>query len=298
MIESAIVKKCLLMLGCALATTPSLHAQNAIGELFSSDASVRGAVILSENGTRILSGSQISAGDGIALLKLARGGEVRICSQTNLSVSADPSGKSLVLGLNAGAMELNYSIHSAADSLITPDFRLQLISPGNFHLAVSVNATGDTCLRSLPGNDASVFVAEMMGNESYQLSPGKNVLFRGGMVSGAAEAPANCGCPEVKAEVTPPVAAAPTLPAAEIPQASKQPEQHMEVDTSFVFRGNDAAPDYYASVSKLSASTDNSKLTLALLPKVSGPVAPAKPETKKDGVIRRFGRFVGRVFGR
>ena len=79
---------------------------------------------------------------------------------------------------------------------MTPDFRLQLISPGTFHLAISVGASGDTCLRTLPGNDAAVFVAEMMGKDSYQLSPGKSVLFGGGKISGATVAPERCGCPE------------------------------------------------------------------------------------------------------
>ncbi len=75
---------------------------------------------------------------------------------------------------------------------------MQLISPGTFHFAISVAATGDTCVRSLPGNDAAVFIAEMMGRDSYQLSPGKSVMFRGGKISGATDAPAACGCPELK----------------------------------------------------------------------------------------------------
>jgi hypothetical protein len=159
------VKKHLLLFGFALAASGALHAQNAIGEVFSSDASVRGSVILSGNGAHVLSGSQVSAGDGAALLKLERGGDIRICPKTNLSLSADESGKALVLGLNAGQMELNYTLRSAADSLITPDFRMQLISPGTFHLALAVTPNGDTCLRSLPGNDAAVFISEMMSGE-------------------------------------------------------------------------------------------------------------------------------------
>ncbi len=167
----------------------------------------------------MLSGSQVTAGDGAALLKLERGGELRICAKTNLSLSADAAGKALVLGLNAGAMELNYSLASSADLLITPDFRLQLISPGTFHLAISVNPAGDTCLRSLPGNDASVFISEMMGSDSYQLSPGKNVMFRAGKISGATEAPAVCGCPETTPEMT--------MRAATLPAAAAEPEAEM-----------------------------------------------------------------------
>jgi len=317
------VKKHLLLFGFALVFPSALHAQNAIGEVYSGDASVRGSVVLSGNGARVLSGSQVSAGEGVALLRLERGGELRICPKTNLSLSADQSGKSLVLGMNAGAMELNYSLRTAQDSLITPDFRFQLISPGSFHLAISVAPTGDTCVRSLPGNDASLFIAEMMGTDSYQLSPGKNVLFRGGRISGATDAPPMCGCPAVKPQTEALRAAAPTpadeavptppKPASEVkPSPNPEPpstpdlvqgkvpsseaDPHLEVESSFVYRGSEAVQDYYASVARLSVSTDNSRLALALLPQVTGPAAKTEPPPKKTNVLRRFGRFMGRLF--
>ncbi len=320
------MKKHLLLFGFALVFPSALHAQNAIGEVYSGDASVRGSVVLSVNSTHVLSGSQISAGDGVAQLRLARGGELRICPKTSLSLSADASGKSLVLGMNAGAMELDYSLATAQDSLLTPDFRLQLISPGTFHLAISVAPTGDTCVRTLPGNDASVFIAEMMGTDSYQLSPGKNVLFRAGRISGATDAPSVCGCPAPKPQTEVLRAAAPTSPEAvastplppsapeetkpapdlQLQSAPAQPgqgkapvseaESHLEVQSSFAYRGSEAVQDYYASIARLSVSTDNSRLALALLPHVTGPVAKTEPPPRKPSALRRFGRFVGHLF--
>jgi hypothetical protein len=263
------------------------------------------------------------------VLKLARGGELRICPKTSLSLSADAAGKALALGLNTGAMELDYSLAGATDLLLTPDFRLQLISPGNFHIAVSVAANGDTCLRSLAGNDAAVFVSETMGTDSYQLSPGKNVMFKEAKISGATEAPAVCGCPERAPELVAGGAEpAPESTAQEWatldakPKGAKEtvePENrtdtdsdparneagnvagnvaHMEVDSSFVYRGNEAVQDYYGAVARLSLSTDNSKLALALLPEVSGPPqAEAKPAAKKESRLRRFRKFLGGLFG-
>lgn len=304
------MKKHLVLLGIALAAAPAAHAQNAVGEVFSGDASVRGAVFLSGRGTHVLSGSQVTAGEGTALLKLERGGELRICPKTNVSLSADPAGKAMVLGLNAGAMELDYSLTSAADLLMTPDFRLQLISPGTFHLAISVAPAGDTCLRSLPGNDASVFISETMGSDSYQLSPGKNVMFRAGKISGATEAPAACGCPEMKQEMMVAQAAAPAGPekAAESPKDTAgaesnadhlagHPVAHLEMDSNFVYRGDASVQDYYGAVARLSLSTDNSKLALALLPQVSGPpAAEAKAAGKKEGRLHRLRKFLGGLF--
>jgi hypothetical protein len=321
-IQWLMAKKRVLLLGLALASTAQAQEQKAIGEVFSGDARVRGSVVLTAQGTHVMSGSQVSAGEGAALLKLARGGQVRICPRTNLSLSSDASGRSLSLGLDTGSMELDYTLTGAADSLMTPDFRLQLISPGSFHLAISVRPSGDTCLRSLAGNDAAVFVAEMMGNDSYQLSPGKNVLFVGGKISGATQAPEVCGCPEIRlperrappTEVAAAVSEAPSLkappadappatlpataaagPAAESPAKAEQAtEAHMEVDSGFLYRGDAAAQDIYGSVSRLSLSTDSSKLALALLPQVSGPAAiPVTPE-KKTG----FMHWLGRLFSR
>lgn len=309
-------KKQVLLLGFALAASGAVQGQNAIGEVFSSDASVRGSVLLSAQGTQVMSGSQVSAGDGAALLKLNRGGQVRICPKTNLSLSADASGKELALGLNVGSMELDYTLAGAADLLMTPDFRLQLISPGTFHLAISVGPSGDTCLRTLPGNDASVFVAEMLGSDSYQLSPGKSVMFGGGKISGATEAPEVCGCPdsrldmladENKGSAAVPAPAAPVAnpvpedrqplqkPSAETPPAKAQPVvAHLETDSTFIYRGDDVMEDFYSSVSRLSLSTDNSRLALALLPQVSGPAAKAAVAQKNSGFMHWLAHLLGR----
>jgi hypothetical protein len=227
-------KRQVVLLGLAMAVATSGRAQQqsidqpTLGELYSGDASVHGSVLVRAQATQVMSGSQIAAGEGIALLKLKRGGQVRICPRTKLSLASDASGKALSLGLDAGAMELQYNLQGGADSLLTPDFRLQLISPGIFHLAISVGVSGDTCLQSLPGADAAVFVTEMMGDESYQLSPGKKVLFREGRIASASDTADNCGCAEAPpaplrvAETTP--AAPPQPPKAQTPATSASAE--------------------------------------------------------------------------
>jgi len=315
-------KKQMLLLGFALAASVAAHAQNAIGEVFSGDASVRGQVLFSNQGTEVLSGSQVAAGEGAAVLKLKRGGQVRICPGTNLSLTTDSSGKALALAMSAGSMELDYTLTSASDAVLTPDFRMQLISPGTFHLAISVGASGDTCVHTLAGNDAAVFVAEMMGKDSYQLSPWKSVLFGGGKISGATVAPERCGCPEPTAparipEVAESPAASPArgdsaatpAPMAEKHIAENQPtgkspevaapaEQnavaHLEADTQFAYRGDRQVQDLYGQVSRLSISTDNSALALALLPQVSGPAEKPAPEEKKSGFLHWLGHLFGR----
>jgi len=176
-------------------------------------------------------------------------------------------------------------------------------------------------MRSLPGNDASVFIAEMMGNGAYQLSPGKSVLFKAGRISGVTDAPARCGCPEPKAGTPAPAPAGqastaaiadsakplmPSIPtkatassAASAPPNTADPSgAHLEVESSFVYRGNAAAQDYYESVARLSISADNSRLALALLPTVSGPVEATKPPVQNKGMLHRLGHFLGRLLGK
>ena len=279
----------------------AVHAQQPVGELYSSEASVRGAVSFSGGGTRVLSGSQVTAGEAAALLRLMRGGFVRVCPRTTLSLTADNSGKTLVLGMNAGAVEVDYSLAAAADSLLTPDFRLQLISPGDFHFAISVAPTGDTCLRSLEGNTASIFVAEMMGTDSYQLAPGRAVLFKAGRISGATTAPNACGC-AAPLLLPAPLAAAPATPApapAHVP-AEATPEKPLDmsqvkVNTEFNFRGEEHQQDLARNVARLRAPLAGSPLALSLLPQITPPPAPAPP-AKPEGFFHRLKNALKRVF--
>jgi hypothetical protein len=171
-------------------------------------------------------------------------------------------------------------------------------------------------VRSLAGSDAALFIAEMMGTDSYQLSPGKSVLFRAGKISAATDAPAECGCPELKPSTALEAAMTPAAAPANATQSAFQNVDqkldrsadqnaiqsaipaHLEVNGSFVYRGDAAVQDYYSSVSRLSLSTDNSKLTLALLPQVKGPAAESKPTPKKAGVLHRIGNFFGHLFAK
>ena len=287
---------------CLLLAAIPLCAQNPIGELVAEGASVRGMISLEGGGTRVLSGSQITAGDAAARLHLVRGGELRVCPKTNLSANTDAEGKTMVFGLSIGALEVDYPLGGGSDSLLTPDFRVQLIGPGNFHFAISVTPTGDTCLRPLAGNDASLFLTEMMGTDSYQLTPGKSILFKGGRISGATAAPSSCGCP-AGPSAPPKPAPEPPHPSA-VPETSLRPttapEAHLEAETTFAYRAKNDVQDVTVTVAKLSVSRDDSHLALSMLPRVTPPAkasAPPNPE-KKPGLWQRFSGMVNRLFGK
>ena len=160
---------CAVLLVCLPFTA---YAQKTVGEVFATDATVKGSVLLAGGGTRMMSGSSVTAGNAAAVLKLSRGGEVRVCSRTSISVTSSPSGRDLLLGMGTGDIEAHYRLGSSTDSILTPDFKIQLSGPGDFHVAVGSDPRGNTCVRSLPANTASVIVTELMGDGTYQVKAG------------------------------------------------------------------------------------------------------------------------------
>jgi hypothetical protein len=223
------------------------EAQQPLGELYATDARVKGAVVLAGSGTTVLSGSSIAAGVQTATLKLERGGNLLVCSGTNLSVNASQNGRELMFSLNSGNLEMNYPLGAAADTLLTPDLRLLLPGPGTVHIAVKVTPQGDTCVQALPWNVASVVVSETMGDATYQVKPDEAVLFKGGHLSAAAVTKQNCGCPVSQPiQATQVAKAAP--PAPESKPAPVDQNVHLAVSAPLVFRADDPEPDLTETV--------------------------------------------------
>jgi hypothetical protein len=237
-----------------------------------------------------------------------------------LILTASASGKELMLAMGTGTIETHYPLAGSADSVLTPDFRILLAGPGVFHFAFASDAQGNTCVRALPSDTASVIVNELMGDGVYQVRPGEQVLFRAGTVKDASgEVPAGCGCPAPPAAPQPEVAQSaqappvqrtppPAIPGASVtaplpPTAAN--DVRVTVDAPFVFRGDEVAA---IPPAPRVAHLRLERLTPPMLPSPSPPspvaaaegsaanLPPQRNPAPRKGLFGHLRRFLAAVF--
>ncbi len=310
--------------------TASAGAQNPIGELLTQDASGSGAVTQAGGNIRVTSGATVAAAQNTSVVKLLRGGTINVCRGSSASVTASATGQQIMMGLSSGTIETHYNLNGPApDTIMTPDFQLQLLGPGAFHFAISADDRGNVCVQSMPNDTGTIRISELMGDRAYEIKPSDQWFFRNGKAADPGGVVGNCGCPLPPAMLTasaepapaatpaPPVAPATTPvappPPMQIPVLPVQPSPpaavtlppiehasdiHVAVEAPFVFRASEPSPIPPApfNMARIQLSGLPALPAATALPPSAASavtVAQAKPHKKRRG----FWGLLASVFG-
>jgi hypothetical protein len=199
---------------------PSSQADQPIGRTSAKEVRVSGAVELHEGEMLLGNGSTVTAADQTVKISLARGGQLRLCSTTSLHLSKDrsiddPANTSLMMALDRGALEAEYTVGKYSDVLLTPDLRVLISGPGEANLSIRVSSQGDTCVDNHGANAPYVTVSSQLEGGAYRVMPDQRVLFEHGSLRDVVDRePEPCGCP-----------AAPVISVASTGVSSKNPAE-------------------------------------------------------------------------
>jgi hypothetical protein len=317
-----------LLVLCLAVATP-LVAQQPIGRTSATEVQVSGAVDISHGETVLGNGSQITAGEQAVNITLQRGGSLRLCSTTTVHLSKDrsiddPSSSALMMALDRGAIEANYTVGKYSDVLLTPDLRILISGPGQADLRIRVNTKGDTCVDNHGASAPYVTVTSQLEGGAYRVLPDQRVSFQHGSLGEVIDhEPELCGCPVMPATSIAtskgpdgqPIGGPSSTPAdtafpiaeseglAAPPKPSPVPvvppgETHTQVNVPLTYNG-ETPPPAASPAPPVTAppATAQPAPTPTEAAAPTPPTPPARQSTSSGGVFHRIGHFFSRIFG-
>ena len=305
------------------------QAQQSIGTVGVQDATVAGALEVS-NGRAILVGNTtVTARDRMAEIALNRGGSVRVCATSGLHLTAGKSADAavstpaaaptpLMLALDRGAIEVQMAA-TTRDVVMTPDLRFTMRGDGPLDLQLRVTRNGDTCVENRGAQAPVLNVADQFGEAAYELRAGQHVLFEHGSLKEVVDhESSSCGCPPeqtmsvadallhpvapgaavtvekpaAEAHPFPAAVSAGLAPPAAVPQAPAG-AAHTQVSAA-LSSGGDADSLAQPAAAAEKAPTPAPAPPVAAAPQVAAPPQAAPP--KRD-LAHAIGRFFKHIFG-
>lgn len=282
-------------------------AQQPMGTVTLSDATLTGAMQVQGQRAVLYSSTNITALDHTAPVALARGGELLVCTTSQLHLLHSGTGQGLLFGLDRGALELR-SKGDAKDVILTPDIRFTLATPGLLDLRLRVTRAGDTCVENRGANAPTLQLNSAFGEASYRLLPGQHVLFEHGDLHQVVDIEhTGCGCPQearspqsLPANATPAERAAAEHP---FPEAASQdltaspvlPAPYSRAANTAVLN-YDANDPFTGKAVEPEGGTAASGRVGAQQPIVIPPPSEPSSPTGAKGIFHSLGRFFKRLF--
>jgi hypothetical protein len=191
----------IFQIAALLGAGAGVYAQQApIAYVPAAGVTVSGSLSVADGKVSIGNNGTIKAGESTAMVKLARGGDLRVCASTEVHLSRDTSvqgaDSALMIAMDRGALESSYVPGIYSDVLLTPDLRILISGPGTADLKIRVNKQGDTCVDNHGANAPYVTVTSQFEGGVYRVQPNQRVMFEHGSLQQVVDNEAeSCGCP-------------------------------------------------------------------------------------------------------
>lgn len=149
----------------------------------------------------IAAAGAVTSADATTDVTLPNRGVLHVCASTTVKLAADTSAPKdetpgLLMALDHGAIEANFSTGRNSDMVLTPDFRILISGPGTANFKLRLGSQGDTCVDNSGVNAPYVLVTSQFGDGTYRVQPGQRVMFEHGSVHEVVDQEKEpCGCP-------------------------------------------------------------------------------------------------------
>jgi hypothetical protein len=290
-----------IAIGCAFLIPRLLPAQAVPIAIVPADGvKLTGAIEIPDGKAAIESDGSITAGDRSVMVTLPHRGSLRVCQSTkvnlltdsSVSASLTPETSGLMMALDRGALEANFSTRKNSDVILTPGFRIVISGPGIAAVQVRLGEKGDLCVDNKGEKAPYVTVSSIFEGGVYRVNASQRVSFQNGSLTEVVDnEKESCGCP-------PEAAPAQIAKANDFPIAQSEGLAPLPAPPANALQKGTVQAQATATLGYDGAKPPDARATAKVEspPNVTPPPLTPKP-TPKPGFFRGVGRFFRKLFG-